>query len=235
MKIIMAATAAAEATVSQPRSSHRLGRVPSHTSSKSPRSPSLERGWNASPGGSRSASAADALQRRAPVLASGSAWILATPVVLAGLEWDSCGALRASRVRMRVRRLRSRLRRENDRLRAMASGPRGGLESWSRQFKNFAANLVPFLENPAFTFFFQTLLLSREFVSVDPFLFAYPALCVCEQYVGTSCKLAIVRTFDFTFCLVSLLVYLPVRTETYKQCRVPTLLCAHNYSSNRKP
>ena len=158
-KIIMAAAAAAaaaEATAPQPHSSHRRGRVPSHTSNKNPKGPRLKRAWNSSPGGSRSPSAADALQRRAPVLASGSASTIATPPpVPVGLGRDSCGALRASRVRMRVRRSRLRLRRENDRLLAMASGPRGGLESQSRQFKNFSVNLAAFLENPTFSFFFS--------------------------------------------------------------------------------
>jgi hypothetical protein len=101
---------------------HRRERVPSHTSSKSPKNPNREHTWNpASPIRSGSANAAGALQRRAPVRAS----VLVSTLAVAGQDRDSCAALRVSRVQMPTRRRcqRQRLRRANDRV---GSAPQRG-------------------------------------------------------------------------------------------------------------
>jgi len=211
--------APAATTTLCPRSYRRW--VPTHPSSQ--RIPSREWGW--SPSRDRSASAAAALQRRAQVLASVLAWI---PTMVAGLDRDNCVAPRVLPVRMPVRRWRRRwsLHRANDAPLGVASGPRQGPESWSRQF------------GPFFAFFYEMtpvlhflLPLSRRFFSVVDFsVFAYPAVCVVRRDLS----LAIVRTLDFyVLSRVSVLFSLPVRIEVYKECLHYS--CAHDYPSNCKP
>ena len=174
---MLAPAAAATAPWPQSCHHHRCRRLPSHPSSKKiPRRESAQ-------SSSRSASAADALRRRAPVLASVSRSTRATPLVVVGLGRDSCGALRASRARMparRRRRLRLSPRRANDSPLPMASGPRQGHESWSCQFKLFH-KMRPHSTRSQLFFFFSSLIFfdvdfslyslffsrTQPFVSVD--------------------------------------------------------------------